>query len=135
MTIDAVKGHKGFTMIELLIVVAVLGIIAAIVAPNMMGFFSGFATKADQNTARLFASELEKEFMLGKVTLTSEGTVSIKHTSPSGYTGIIPKAQSKPYQYLRADISKEGSQYKITVYYDDLTTNPLYSQLVSGPIL
>ena len=62
------KSRKGFTLIELIVVLAILGIILAIAVPNYLGVQETSAAKADENALDLAENAV-------KLWYTSEGVV------------------------------------------------------------
>lgn len=59
---------KGFTLVELLIVIAVLGILAGIGVNSMSGITDTFKKKADMETAKMLARAVEVQVLAGELT-------------------------------------------------------------------
>lgn len=110
------KNKKGFTLVELLIVIAVLGIIAAIAVPRFAGVLGSVRGSADVRAAELFAKEIEAEFMLEDWAFTDGvNTVAKVASKPKeGFDGSIPVAQSSKVAMV-AKITKSGDSYTITI--------------------
>ena len=53
---NLLKNRKGFTLIELIVVIVIIGILAAIIIPRLSGFQDTAAKKADIATARTLAT-------------------------------------------------------------------------------
>lgn len=65
---------KGFTLVELIIVIAVMAILAAIVVPRMTGITESFKEKADLRYCEMVAREVQVQIQIGKITPTSTST-------------------------------------------------------------
>lgn len=124
------KDKKGFTLVELLIVIAVLGIIAAIAVPRFTGVLSGVKSKADLRAAELWVKEIEAEFMVEDWSFGS-GTEIVVNSAYTNFGGTIPTSQADGTTPLRAVITRTGTaepySYTIQVYTSTDTSKPLFT--------
>ena len=101
MTINNIKSYqrnRGFTIVELLVVIVVIGILAAITIVSYSGITAKANTARAQNNAQSIAQVIETYFAENGVypsttALVEGGSASIK--APSG-VDVVPNAGTNP---------------------------------------
>ncbi len=85
--------NKGFTLIELMITVAIIGILAAIVMPSYVEYVLR-AKRADAKAALLSGQLAEEKWRANNTTYGSLANIGISSTSQDGYYTIAVSGTS-----------------------------------------
>jgi general secretion pathway protein G len=107
--------NKGFTLIEIMVVIVILGVLATLVVPRIMGRPDEARAAAAKNDVRQVMNAL-KMYQLdnGKFPATDQGLAALVTRPTNGATnwkGYLEKLPvdpwGKPYQYLNPGIKGE----------------------------
>lgn len=121
------KNQKGMTLIELLAVVVVLGILAAIAVPAISGTISQTREKADKATAQII-KDAALRYVIDSGFTTDQTDISIQTALvDKGYlssTGLTRQSVSASFVTFSADYDDKGS-WTITVKDNQATPETL----------
>jgi len=137
------RSNGGFTLIEIMMVVVIIGILAALIIPNVVGRDDQARATAVRNDIRAVANALDMYKMdntqypstdqgLEALVTKPTGTPEPKNYNPDGYLKKLPvDPWGKPLIYINdggkfdlyslgADGKEGGEGYAADVHYSDL---------------
>ena len=93
------RGQDGFTLIEMLVVITIIGLIMALVGPRVLNYLSESKTKAAQIQIESFSSALDLFYLdNGRYPSSNEGLVALvrRPSSADGWNGPYLKSGAVP---------------------------------------
>jgi general secretion pathway protein G len=77
------QGEQGFTLVEMLVVIAIIGLIMGLIGPRVLNYLSESKVKAAKIQMQSFASALDLfNLDAGRYPSTSEGLDALVHRTP-----------------------------------------------------
>jgi general secretion pathway protein G len=121
-----VRGQRGFTLVEMLVVITIIGLIMSLVGPRVLNYLGESKVKAAKIQIQSFSSALDLFYLdAGRYPSTSEGLAALVKPAAGLATwngpyvkgGVLPNDPwGKPYIYRSPG---ERSAYEIVSYGSD----------------
>lgn len=118
------KKTKGFTLVELIVVIAVIGVLAAILVPSMLGYVK----KAKVTAANSAAKEMHNAVTVALVDMGSKPDVVIvpDRVSTAHYTWAAPSGVNDPvekmlYEKILESFDKVNTLEEASFYVKDMS--------------
>jgi general secretion pathway protein G len=92
------RGEGGFTLVEMLVVITIIGLIMALVGPRVLNYLGESKAKAAKIQLESFASALDLYYLdLGRYPSSNEGLGALVHPSnTSGWNGPYLRGGALP---------------------------------------
>lgn len=110
-----IRKKKGFTLIELIIVIAIISIIASIAVPNYMSYKEDAKVKADQISAQNIAVAVKVELSKGE-TAANISRNGYKKIADEYFNGVMPKTQLTEGNFIINIIDNNNVSVSTTKY-------------------
>jgi general secretion pathway protein G len=82
-TRESNKGEQGFTLVEMLVVITIIGLIMGLIGPRVLNYLSESKVKAAKIQLQSFASALDLFYLdAGRFPSTSEGLAALVKQTP-----------------------------------------------------
>lgn len=125
------SGKKGFTLMEMLIVVAIIGILIAIAIPTFSNALTKARISADEANLRSYYAEVLTDYMLDgtkdtKISEIAAGTSNVR-TGGVALTSKTASASVTKVQISGADYTLQAGSCTITADDDNGTLTILYT--------